>query len=71
VEAISETAVLHTDDLDDEPPPIEVQVAIDDQELPAARPGMSARARIDCGRRSLGYIWLHDAWETLCSWLAF
>lgn len=71
VEAISETAVLNTDDLDGELPPIEVHVAIDDQDLTAARPGMSAEVRIACGRRSLGYIWLHDAWETLYSWLAF
>lgn len=71
VEGISETAVLDAEDLEGELPPIEVRVAIDDQQLAAARPGMSADARIGCGRRSLGYIWLHDAWETIYSWLAF
>jgi multidrug efflux pump subunit AcrA (membrane-fusion protein) len=71
VEAISETAVLNTDNLDGELPPIEVRVAIDDKDLAAARPGMNAQVRIDCGRRSLGYIWLHDAWESITSWLAF
>ena len=29
------------------------------------RPGMTVRARIACGRRSLGYVWLHDLWDAV------
>ena len=71
LESISETAVFDTDDLDGELPPVEVQVAIDAGSLAAARPGMNAQVRIHCGRRSLGYVWLHDVWETVYSWMTF
>jgi hypothetical protein len=26
---------------------------------------MTVRARIACGRRSLGYVWLHDLWDAV------
>jgi hypothetical protein len=29
------------------------------------RPGASVIARIQCGRRSLGYVWLHEIWESI------
>lgn len=29
------------------------------------RPGATVLARIHCGRRSLGYVWLHELWETI------
>jgi hypothetical protein len=32
---------------------------------------MAAEVRIGCGRRALGYVWLHDAWATVYHWLAF
>ena len=63
--------MLATDDLGSAPPAIHVQVAVDEAELLAARPGMSAELRIACGKRSLGYVWLHDVWETVYSWLVF
>ena len=61
------------------PPPsptIEVVVAFDKNELTEAarrdlRPGVTARAEIDCGRRSLGYVWLHDIWDAAITWLRF
>jgi multidrug resistance efflux pump len=37
-----------------------VRVAIDRRDLADLRPGASVTARIDCGSRSLGYVWLHD-----------
>jgi multidrug efflux pump subunit AcrA (membrane-fusion protein) len=57
-------------------PTVEVVVAFDKSELTDAarrelRPGVSARAEIDCGRRSLGYVWLHDLWDTTRTWLRF
>ncbi len=37
----------------------------------ALRPGLSVRARIDCGRRSLGYVWFHDLLHTVNTWWEF
>ena len=53
-----------------------VKVALDKLELSDAgrrelRPGVSARAQIDCGRRPLGYVWLHDIWDAAIEWLRF
>ena len=41
------------------------------EDLPALVPGATARARIDCGRRALGYVWLHDLFEAFQTWVAF
>ena len=71
IASISTSAVLDTAGLDQESPAFEVVVAVDDASLLAARPGMSAQARIHCGRRSLGYLWLHDIYETVFSWWVF
>ena len=37
-----------------------VTVAFDRDEVQGLRPGATVMARIHCGRRSLGYVWLHD-----------
>ncbi len=71
VEQIAETAIFDTAKLGEELPEVQVGVAVDDVTLPTARPEMEARVRIDCGRRPLGYVWLHDAWDNIYSWLAF
>ena len=71
VTEIAETAVIDPEQLGDELPEVRVDVDVDEESLPAARPEMQARVRIDCGRRSLGYVWLHDAWDNIYSWLAF
>ena len=57
-------------------PTVLVKVALDDMQLSEAalrelRPGVSARAQIACGRRSLGYVWLHDIWDAAIEWLRF
>ncbi len=71
VESVAAITVLKTDDLDQCPPAVPVHIVVDAIDLPAARPGMNAEVRIDCGRRSLGYVWLHEACETVYSWLVF
>ena len=71
VTSISTAAVVNTDDLDQPSPPFEVKVDIDEADRVPARPGMTAQAKIYCGRRSLGYVWLHDIWETVYGWLVF
>lgn len=71
VSSVGQTALLDQDAISGEIPEIPVEIAIDERDLAPARPGMAAQVRIDCGRRSLGYVWLHDAWENIYSWLAF
>ncbi len=38
-----------------------IKVAIDEHELPDLRPGATVTAKVYCGRRSIGYVWFHDA----------
>lgn len=49
-----------------------VRVKIDEHDLgPEVRPGATVSAKIDCGRRSLGYVWLHDVLEFVQSKILF
>ncbi len=50
-----------------------VTVAIDRTVIPVdqLRPGATAVVKIHCGRRSLGYVWLHELWETIQSRVLF
>ncbi|MGD9723899.1 MAG: GAF domain-containing protein [Pirellulales bacterium] len=55
-----------TTELDDVAgPTVLVTVAIDRNEVAGLRPGATVLARIHCGRRSLGYVWLHEFYEFL------
>lgn len=38
-----------------------IKVAIDESELPLLRPGAQVTAKIYCGRKSIGYVWLYEA----------
>jgi hypothetical protein len=38
-------------------------VELDAARLPPLRPGAEVRARINCGRRALGYVWFHELIE--------
>jgi multidrug efflux pump subunit AcrA (membrane-fusion protein) len=54
-------------------PTILTKVSLDSPELIASlggelRPGVSARAQIGCGRRPVGYVWLHDVWDAAVQW---
>lgn len=68
---VSSAAPLDAEGLRDEAAAVEVRIAADGDPPPVARPGMSATVRIDCGRRSLGYVWLHDVAATLYRWATF
>jgi hypothetical protein len=37
------------------------KAALTGDPLPALRPGAEATAKVYCGTRALGYVWLHDA----------
>ncbi|QDT75851.1 HlyD family secretion protein [Lacipirellula limnantheis] len=71
VVAIDSAAPLEADGLEDAAAPVQVRLAVDATPPAAARPGMAASVRIDCGRRSLGYVWLHDAAATIYRWITF
>jgi multidrug efflux pump subunit AcrA (membrane-fusion protein) len=49
----------------DEEPVVLVTVRSADGAIEAPRPGASVVGKIDCGRRSLGFVWLHDAWNSI------
>jgi multidrug efflux pump subunit AcrA (membrane-fusion protein) len=42
-----------------------VRVALEHDQLPDLRPGATANARVHCGQRPLGYVWLHEAIEAV------
>jgi biotin carboxyl carrier protein len=50
-----------------------VTLSFDRSQIPAdeLRPGATVVGKIHCGRRSLGYVWLHELWETIQSRLLF
>jgi hypothetical protein len=68
---VSAAAPLEPEGLENEASPVKVRIALDGDAPAAARPGMTASVRIHCGRRSLGYVWLHDVGATLYRWLTF
>jgi hypothetical protein len=44
-------------------PTVLVTVDFDKQDVQGLRPGATAVARVHCGRRSIGYVWLHDLYH--------
>ncbi len=50
---------------------VRVVVAFDRQQMEQVRPGATAIPRIRCGKKSLGYVWLHDLIDTIWIRLLF
>ncbi len=48
-----------------------VHVAIDKHDLKELNQGAGVRARIDCGKRAVGFVWFHDLIEFLHSRILF
>jgi hypothetical protein len=42
---------------------VRMEVAIDETRVAELRHGAAVVAKIDCGRRSLGYVWFHELLE--------
>ncbi len=58
------TDVALSTDVDDiDGPTVLATVAFDRDAVAGLRPGATVLARIHCGQRSLGYVWLHDIYE--------
>jgi multidrug efflux pump subunit AcrA (membrane-fusion protein) len=73
---ICQTADVKSEEATSPSPSVLVKVALDKLDLSEAgrrelRPGVSARAQIACGRRPVGYVWLHDIWDAAIEWLRF
>ncbi len=64
---IAQGADLHGD----EGPSVLIRVALETGDLPELRPGATVRARVHCGRRSLGYVLFHDLIETVQTRILF
>jgi hypothetical protein len=60
-----------TDINGDRRPVVNVQLDFDHSALPELRPGATVHAKIACGRKSLGYVWLHDVVEAVRGWWLF
>ncbi|MBX3434718.1 MAG: biotin/lipoyl-binding protein [Pirellulales bacterium] len=71
VDRLAVAATLDVEDLSAPAPPAPVHVAVDADQLAEPRAGTAATVRIHCGRRSLGYVWLHDLAATVYRWWMF
>lgn len=52
-------------------PAVRVTVDIDRLTGPMLQPGTTVLAKIHCGRRPLGYLWLHDFIDAFRTWVLF
>jgi multidrug efflux pump subunit AcrA (membrane-fusion protein) len=73
---VCQTANLSAENTSRPTPTILTKVSLDSPDLITSlggelRPGVSARAQIECGRRSIGYVWLHDIWDAAVEWWRF
>lgn len=50
---------------------VRLQVAVDKRQLPELRPNVAVDARVHCGTRPLGYVWLRDLIDTVHAAIAF
>lgn len=46
-------------------PSVALQATFDREQVAAVRPGAAVVGKIKCGRRSIGYVWLHELYEEL------
>ncbi len=60
-----EKVAMSTDVRPPEKANVLVTVAVDRDQIPRLRPGATAVSRIQCGRRSIGFVWFHSLWETV------
>lgn len=57
--------------VNDRQPVVLVTADFDRESVALLRPGVSVVAKIDCGRRSLGYVWFHRLIETVQTHVLF
>lgn len=62
---------MRTEITEDEGAVVLATAQIDREELPERVPGAGVVARVHCGRRAIGYVWLHDLIDAVRSWFLF
>ncbi|MCA9139389.1 MAG: HlyD family efflux transporter periplasmic adaptor subunit, partial [Planctomycetales bacterium] len=60
-----------TEVIDNQQSTTRVRVAVPEEAVQMLRPGTAIHAKVNCGPKSLGFVWLHDVYETVRSWLLF
>ena len=63
--------VHRTADVGEEGNTVLVRVAIDRDQLPELRPGVTVTAQVHCGKRPLGFVWFHDVIDLVQSKILF
>ncbi|MFT5527339.1 MAG: hypothetical protein ACI9HK_005321 [Pirellulaceae bacterium] len=48
-----------------------LRVAVDPKRIPDLRSETTVQAKVQCGRRSIGYVWFHELIETVYSRVFF
>jgi len=62
---------MNTDTIDEAGPQVLLTATLDRAEIPRLRPGADVIAKVHCGRRSLGFVLLHDIWNAIQTRLLF
>jgi len=62
---------LNTDTIDETGPQVLLTATLDRADIPRLRPGADVIAKAHCGRRSLGFVLLHDIYNSLQTRLFF
>lgn len=57
--------------LDGQQASVRVTASVPEIERRLLRPGATIYARIDCGKRSLGFVWLHDLIDAVKAWVNY
>jgi biotin carboxyl carrier protein len=60
-----EKTALATDIRPSDKANVQMTVGVDRNQIKGLRPNATVVVHIDCGRRSLGFVWFHGLWETL------
>lgn len=66
-----DTIAGRTEVLGDKQASTRVVVSVPSEAIKVLRPGTTIQAKFDCGRRTLGFVWLHDVYDTVRAWLLF
>jgi len=66
-----QTVGARSESIDGQPASVRVTATVPKTAIDHLRPGARLYAKVDCGTRSLGYVWLHEIVDTLQAWLLF
>lgn len=70
-QALLQTVGARSESIDGQPASVRVTATVPKTAIGHLRPGARLYAKVDCGTRSLGYVWLHELVDTFKAWLLF